>query len=313
MSHAREVAARIARRAITIVLAVSLLVAHPAGAAAPRDQERGDGSAAAIVFSRLQGDPENHEIWSMGSHGGNQQRLTRNILGDLEPAWSPDGTTLAWVQLENATFGPSDIWLMNADGSNKRKLTDHRTDISGPTWSPDGTQLAFTKSQAIWVIDADGSDEHRISPPDRLDFDPAWSPDGTQIAFVSSGRGSYDLFVMNADGSDRHRLVGTVGASELDPAWSPDGRGIAFTGSYTSSGWHVGMMRADGTGRRIVIDPYSLYPAWSPDGSRLAFYACGETDCGLYQSDPQGRRVRELGRRRGYSDIHPDFRDTIPA
>ena len=95
----------------------------PARAAPSEAPDRGAGAPAAIVFARLQGDPGDHEIWTMGARGGSQRRLTRNQTVDLEPTWSPDGTTIAWVLYEQGTFH-SDIWLMDADGTDKRRLTD---------------------------------------------------------------------------------------------------------------------------------------------------------------------------------------------
>ena len=125
---------------------------------------RGDLAKAGIVFARLQGTPENHEIWTMGRRGGNQHRLTNNDVGDFDPVWSPDGSRIAWVRYPQAACncGPSDVWLMDADGTDPYNLTDDAAAISRPTWSPDGTQIAFTRGYEIWMIDADGSDEHRI-------------------------------------------------------------------------------------------------------------------------------------------------------
>ena len=302
-------------RAVARIVAGTLLgslFVLPVRAAPSEAPERGEGAPAAIVFARLQGDPGDQEIWTMGARGGNQQRLTRNQAVDVDPTWSPDGTTIAWVRYQRESFEPSDIWLMDADGSGKHRFTTLGETTFGPTWSPDGTQVAFTNDYGIWVINADGTGQHRISPEDSFEFDPAWSPDGTTLAFAGRGGRTYDLFTMNPDGSERQRIVETVGVSEQDPAWSSDGERIVFSGSYVTDSWHVGMMRSDGTGRHIVVDLYSLYPAWSPDGSRLAFYACGESDCGLYQSNDRGRHVRTLGRKRGSSDIQPDFRDVLP-
>ena len=70
-------------------------------------------------------------------------------------------------------------------------------------------------------------------------------------------------------------------------------------------------MRADGTGRHIVIDNYSLGPAWTPGGLKLAFYACA-THCTLHTSTLGGLRLTPLGDR-GYSDGQPDYRPRPPA
>jgi Tol biopolymer transport system component len=295
---------------IFLLVPVLCLTSPAAAAAVPR----GDLAKAALVFARLQGTQEDYELWTMGAHGGNQHRLTRNRMGDFDPVWSPDGTRIAWVRYPEfgCNCGPSDVWLMNADGTARHNLTNDAAGISRPTWSPDGTQIAFTRDSAIWVIDADGSDEHRISPVGSFDFDPAWSPDGTRIAFAANGDESFDIFSMRPDGTDRWQLTHTIGISEHRPAWSPDGSRIAFSGSHRTSGWHVDLMRADGAGVHVLVDAYSLDPAWSPDGSRLAFYACRD-DCALYRIKPNGADLEPLGRRRGDSDIQPDYRDVIPT
>ena len=274
---------------------------------------RGDLAKAGIVFARLQGTPENHEIWTMGRRGGNQHRLTHNDIGDFDPVWSPDGSRIAWVRYPQAACncGPGDVWVMGADGTDPYNLTNDAADISRPTWSPDGTQIAFTRGYEIWMIGADGSDEHRISPVGSFDFDPAWSPDGTRIAFVSAEDVSFDLYSMRPDGTDRQQLTHTIGISEHRPAWSPDGSRIAFSGLHSTSGWHVDLMRADGSGVHILVDAYSLDPAWSRSGSHLAFYAC-VSDCDLYTIRRNGTNLEPLGRHRGLSDIQPDYRDVIP-
>ena len=294
-----------------LLVQVLWLAPHTAAAIAPRE---GDLAKAALVFARLQGTPQNYELWTMGPHGGNEHRLTRNDFGDFDPVWSPDGTQIAWVRYPEfgCNCGPSDVWLMNADGTNRHNLTNDATDISRPTWSPDGSQIAFTRGYEIWVIGADGSDEHRISAVGSFDFDPAWSPDGTRIAFVSQGEGTFDLFSMRPNGTDRQQLTHTIGITEHRPAWSPDGSRIAFTGNHRTSSWHVDLMRADGSGVHTLVDAYSLDPAWSPSGSRLAFYAC-VSDCALYRIRRNGTDMEPLGRRRGESDIQPDYRDVIPT
>jgi TolB protein len=301
--------------AVSAILVVQGLVAATglAPEAVAATAPRGDLAKAAIVFARYRATPESYDLWTMGAHGGNQHRLTRNGIGDFDPVWSPDGTRIAWVRYPEfgCNCGPSDVWVMNADGTDRHNLTNDAAGISRPTWSPDGSQIAFTRDYRIWVIDADGTDQHQISPADSFDFDPAWSPDGTTIAFASQGEGTFDLFSMRPDGTDRQQLTHTIGIGESRPAWSPDGARIAFSGLHRASSWHVDLMRADGAGVHILVDAFSLDPAWSSDGSRLVFYACA-SDCALYRIKPNGAHLEPIGRMRGGADIQPDYRDVIP-
>jgi Tol biopolymer transport system component len=66
--------------------------------------------------------------------------LTNSAADDRAPAWSPDGTKIAFVRR-------GDIFVMDADGSNPTNLTYSQSmDNQGPAWSPDGTRIAFSSA-----------------------------------------------------------------------------------------------------------------------------------------------------------------------
>src|SRR3990172_2758918 len=105
-----------------------------------------------IVFERHSGfDTEGEvnpvpNIYVISADGSGLRRLTRT--GEAEdhgPAWSPDGTTLAFVR--RGRGGSPDIWVMNADGCSGLRLTNAPEDDTGPNWSPDGTRLAFVRRE----------------------------------------------------------------------------------------------------------------------------------------------------------------------
>jgi Tol biopolymer transport system component len=136
------------------------------------------------------------------------------------PAWSPNGSTLAFVSGNR-------VWLIDANGANQRRLTTGTVNEGPATWSPDGSKLAFGRAGVgIVVVNADGTNEIPISS--GSDGQPAWSPDGAKIAF-SRSNGSRGLYTMDADGSNQVLIVADTinfplpccDTTHGSPAWEP--------------------------------------------------------------------------------------------
>ena len=81
-------------------------------------------------------------IWTMDADGSNPKELTSNSRGDWHPAWSPDGTKIAFSRGVSASV--RDIWIMNADGTLIAPLTNGFTGAQDPSWSPDGRKIAMS-------------------------------------------------------------------------------------------------------------------------------------------------------------------------
>jgi TolB protein len=187
-----------------------------------------DGRQLAFVSSRASG---RFGISVMKVDGTGFSRLTHD--GEATPAWSPDGTTIAYERFNPrlGTSGTHEIWLMNPDGSNRRQLTfppqpDTGADADDymPEWSPSGGELAFARRYRgrtdVYVIRADGSGLRRLTKQVGQHTWPAWSPDGRRIAFVTALGRKRALYSMNADGSGLRRLAhGAVEYAYLD--WQP--------------------------------------------------------------------------------------------
>lgn len=221
------------------------------------------------------GYPNEHpQIYVANIDGTEARRLTTTLARDDEPAWSPDGTKIAFRRWDLAGTGDSDVWVMNADGTDARSLTADlgRTNQTGPAWSPrlpDGSHRIVLSSQTnnaageahLWTMRADGTDKRQLTTGHVFDDQAAWSPDGTTIAFSRHGATAFlGLQLVRADGTNlRPLLRAPFSFAQFAPAWSPDGRLIAFTSK--EGGLH------------------QVYSVW-PDGSNVARRTFDDTDKG---------------------------------
>lgn len=211
-------------------------------------------------------------------------RVLTGSKGDWDPAWSPDGSRLAFARLPAHDERGAGIYVMNRDGTGLKRLTGPGYWDANPAWSPDGTRLAFYRDGAIHVMNAsDGSGLRRLTDDGAH---PAWSPDGTRIAFWSGADGRPGIYTITPAGSGRIRITpDTMNAT--NPAWSPDGRFIAFQGFEAEEGIFV--MRSDGSGvTRLAFDGQT--PIWSPN-SRMIIYEAH----GLNLITADGAGLRRLG------------------
>lgn len=107
------------------------------------------------------------ELFIMDTAGNNPIRLTSNTYNDWDPAWSSDGSKIAWSLWGEGLNNPvTGIWIMNADGNNQHLLVNNG---AHPTWSPDGNRIAFHKPDisgrfvVLWLINTDGSNLQQLT------------------------------------------------------------------------------------------------------------------------------------------------------
>ncbi|HWU89573.1 MAG TPA: hypothetical protein VN253_20065, partial [Kofleriaceae bacterium] len=141
-------------------------------------------------------------IYAMDFDGANAYAVSRNSSTNMFPAWSPDGSQLAYTSYMRNN---PDLYIGSASGGRPRQVSKFRGMNTGASWSPDGSQIALTLSKDgspdIYIISAaTGAVIRRLTNDKAIDTSPAWSPDGSQIAFVSDRNGGPQIFVVPAAG-----------------------------------------------------------------------------------------------------------------
>jgi len=262
------------RRALVLVLLAAASFGVTPGAARATFPGR---NGEIVVCARYSGEPRG--LFRIGADGGSLARVVpKATWEDIAPAWSPDGTTLAFV---SERTGDRDIWTARP-GSGDRPVNLTRTPRRQewlPTWSSEG-RLAFLtersggRSDTIDVIHANGG--HRVTVVSRgADiFGVEWSPRGNHIAFGVQTGASFAIDSVRADGSGQMRWAsGLRHAVVYD--WRPDGRWVLFQGDL--DGRRVLFEIATGGGHRIrrLTSPgpreSDQHAAYSPTGSKAVF------------------------------------------
>ena len=251
-------------RSVLTVLLLAGSIAAIAGGSANAGSQAVNGRIAYVSDAACRFDPnlKNDDIFSMAPDGSRKADLTRSVNPDAAPAWSADGTRLAFTRPGNANN--DDVWVMSSNGKGQKNVTNTSPDDGNPDWSPDGSKITYDVSQTqVFEANQDGTGIRALVPGG---YEAAWSPDGTRIAFVRFFGGAGEIFVMNADGSGQTDLTNSP-ANDGDPSWSPDGTKIAFTTDRGPVGDNeIYVMNADGTGQTDLTNTPANEsdPDWQP-------------------------------------------------
>ena len=209
-----------------------------------------------------------------------EQRLTADGMENVEPAWSPDGTRIAFHSRVKRG-----IWVVAAGGGTPARVADFG---ARPAWSPDGRRIAFGASgrvmaarTQIWTVAPDGTGLTPLTTagrPEGVHQLPAWSSDGSHLAFVAGVPGHATLWVQRlADGRLTHvrdaPMIPSLAFSADDRAifWaeaSPAGHGRVWRRALDlSAGRAAGDVVEDETSRGVAVAGLSIV------GRRMAYVA----------------------------------------
>ena len=228
--------------------------------------------------------------------GGEVVRLTTDGVFKQRPAWSPDGSWLAFSRHEGATIF---LYLLSADGTRQRRLTKRTNPEYDAVWSPDGRRLAFSfvnispnqGDVEVYTIGIDGDDLAPLAVTGKKlshEESPHWSPDGRWITYSSTRHGNQEIYMSRTDGSDTRRLTSDP-AIDAHPAWSPDGRKLVFATNRWGDLELAVVRVADAKITRLTTSRgLDDYPVWSSDGKQIAFTSNRTGNLEIFTIDPDG-------------------------
>ncbi|PKO51406.1 MAG: Tol-Pal system beta propeller repeat protein TolB [Betaproteobacteria bacterium HGW-Betaproteobacteria-20] len=189
----------------------------------------------------------------------------------ISPAWSPDGSKIAYVSFEKKK---PIIYIQTLSGK-RTVLASFKGNNSAPAWSPDGQKLAivltYGANSQVYTINADGSELKKLTKSSAIDTEPTWSTDAKWIYFTSDRGGNPQIYKVSSSGGEAQRVT-FEGAYNVSPRFSPDGKSLA-------------MIRNDGGKFRVALQDLSSgqvqllsegsqdeSPSFAPNG-RVLLYA----------------------------------------
>jgi dipeptidyl aminopeptidase/acylaminoacyl peptidase len=248
-------------RSLFLALLATVVLALPAAASAA-------SSSGAVVFSRFTQRTETKKVEGEVPKPGEEAKTETKVITegglfavrdgrlnqltedptDTEPAFSPDGTSIAYVRAGH-------LFSVRADGSGLRQLTSGTTLDSRPLISPDGRLVVFERRASagapadLYTVRAHGGGLHALVTSGADDHEADFSADGSSIAFVRSVGANDDVFSVRPSGAKLRRLTRTAGIDEFKPRFFAGG--ILFSRGESAEGpaayADVYTMRANGT------------------------------------------------------------------
>lgn len=226
------------------------------------------------------------------SDGQNEQALLTQNAPIMSPAWSPDGSKIAYVSF----FGAHAVVYVQSVRSNQRTaIADSRGSNSAPAWSPNGEQLAVVLSREgssqIYLVTPEGKDMRRITSGGGIDTEPNFSPDGQSLLFTSDRGGTPQIYQMPAKGGTAKRVT-FGGGNHYSPRYSPDGKSFVFTHQVKGRFYIATQDFQTGQMQIISAGGWEKKPSFSPNG-KVVMYAGEVGGRGILATVSSDGRVKQ--------------------
>ena len=192
----------------------------------------------------------------------------------ISPAWSPDGTKVAYVSFEKKK---PVVYIHDLPTGRRVIVSNQKGNNSAPAWSPDGSKLAValstTGNTQIFQVNADGSGLRRLTQGSSIDTEPAYSPDGSSIYFTSDRGGAPQIYKMpvNGESAGSAQRVTFTGNYNTSPRVSPDGKQIAYISRVGGAFKLYLLDLASGTATGLTDTTHDESPSFAANGQYLLY------------------------------------------
>lgn len=235
----------------------------------------------AYVTEKKQADGSKlHSLQIADADGFNPKVLLDSTEPLLSPAWSPDGSSLAYVSFEDKR---SRVYIQDVSTGQRRLVAAHPGINSAPSFSPDGNSLALTLSKdgnpEIYIMNVADGGLRRITHNPAIDTEASWSPDGTRLAFTSDRGGTPQIYQVNLQNGRVDRLT-FDGSYNARPRYSPNGKFLTMVHGENGNFRIAIMDLRQGYMDVLTRSRLDESPSFAPNGSMI-IYATN----GLYGSE----------------------------